>query len=77
MISTINSLFKEDIAELKAEVGTVYPSNVTARWTIRAIISVAFGSAFDYRWMGKTYSELVGTLETFSTYQAWLGNSII
>ena len=48
MISTINRLFREDIKELKQNAGEVYPSAVTARWTIRTIINVAFGDAFVY-----------------------------
>jgi hypothetical protein len=75
MVSTINTLFKDDIAELKQEAGTNHPSNITSRWTIRAIISVAFGSAFDHKWMIAAYTELTSTIESFVTYQTLLGDS--
>lgn len=60
MNQTINDIAHQEVQNLKS--GKVYDGRFIEEWTMRIIISVAFGDGFEYKWMASTYHEYVGML---------------
>jgi hypothetical protein len=63
MIPIIDNIVRHEVQELTLRNGKPVEGKFLEQWTMRIIISVAFGDTLEHKWMADSYHEYVGNQE--------------